>query len=56
MVRPEMILPAAVTKTQRNSGNMLQLKPGQVFEGKVLKLFPNQTAALRLGTMNVTAR
>ncbi|MDA3130631.1 hypothetical protein ACFPTR_04050 [Aliibacillus thermotolerans] len=35
---------------------LLQLKPGQIFEGKVLKLYPNQTASLRLGTMHVIAR
>ncbi|MFB5660584.1 hypothetical protein [Alteribacillus sp. HJP-4] len=34
----------------------LMLKKGQIFEGKVIKLFPNHIAALRLGTMNVNAR
>ncbi|RSL31250.1 hypothetical protein D7Z54_21400 [Salibacterium salarium] len=36
--------------------NTLTLQKGQVFEGEVIKFFPNKTAALRLGSMNVTAR
>ncbi|SDG97294.1 hypothetical protein SAMN05192534_101194 [Alteribacillus persepolensis] len=37
-------------------GRTLFFKKGQMFEGTVLKLFPNQTALLRMGSMNVTAR
>lgn len=49
--------PSNVMSLSRSSvqAKLLQLKPGQVFEGKVLKLYPNKTASLRLGTMNVVA-
>ncbi|WP_240375292.1 hypothetical protein [Bacillus piscicola] len=33
----------------------LRLQPGQVFTGRVLKLFPHHMAALRLGTTTLTA-
>ncbi|SDH92797.1 hypothetical protein [Alteribacillus bidgolensis] len=56
MRRPEILSSASMSHTQNIRGKTLPLKKGQMFEGKVLKLFPNQTAALRLGSMNVTAR
>ncbi|RSL31405.1 hypothetical protein D7Z54_21355 [Salibacterium salarium] len=45
---------SSVARTQGK--NALTLQKGQVFEGKIIKFFPNNTAALRLGSMNVTAR
>ncbi|WP_158737676.1 hypothetical protein [Alteribacillus sp. YIM 98480] len=56
MGRPELLSSASMSHTQNIRAKTLPLKKGQVFEGKVLKLFPNQTAALRLGSINVTAR
>lgn len=34
----------------------LQLSAGQVFQGRIMKFFPNNIAALQLGTMNLSAR
>ncbi|MED0674634.1 hypothetical protein ABEV55_07225 [Aneurinibacillus thermoaerophilus] len=41
---------------QRTQLSAVELVPGQVFQGKVLKLFPNNMAMVQLGGMTVTAR
>ncbi|MFZ4454136.1 hypothetical protein [Salibacterium aidingense] len=45
-----------LTRAQGNKQTSLSLQKGQVFEGEIIKFFPNQTAALRLGGMKMTAR
>lgn len=34
----------------------IRLSPGQLFQGKILKLYPNQLATLNLGSITVTAK
>ncbi|NME97210.1 hypothetical protein [Aneurinibacillus aneurinilyticus] len=36
--------------------SLIELMPGQVFQGKVLKLFPDNLATVQLGGLTVTAR
>ncbi|SFP06929.1 hypothetical protein [Salibacterium halotolerans] len=53
---PLQLQASSLTKKSASRQTTLSLPKGQVFEGEITKLFPNQTAALRLGGMNVTAR
>lgn len=41
---------------QRIEPKKLNLQKGQIFQGQVIKLYPNNLAALRIGNMNVSAR
>ncbi|MFD2704824.1 hypothetical protein [Salibacterium lacus] len=53
---PLQLQASSLTKSSTSRQTALSLPKGQVFEGEIVKLFPNQTAALRLGGMTVTAR
>ncbi|SFE39394.1 hypothetical protein [Alteribacillus iranensis] len=50
------ITPFAESQASKIKQSLLRLKPGQMFSGRVNKLFPRHTASLRLGNMNVIAR
>jgi len=41
---------------QSTSNRMLPLKEGQVIHGSIIKLFPNETAELQIGTQKVIAK
>lgn len=43
-------------QTEQVQPKKLHLKKGQIFQGQVIRLFPNNLAALQIGQMNVSAR
>ncbi|MFE8695201.1 hypothetical protein ACFYKT_02390 [Cytobacillus sp. FJAT-53684] len=43
-------------KVMTNSSKGLSFRPGQIFSGKVLKLFPNQIAEVQIGSQKVIAQ
>ncbi|WP_026674300.1 hypothetical protein [Alkalihalobacterium bogoriense] len=53
---PSSIQQSSIAKSTTVAVRQVNLTPGQVFQGQVQKLFPNNVAALRIGTMTVTAR
>lgn len=46
----------SLTENQSMTNKAVQLKPGQIFKGKVTKFFPNQMAQVQLGGMTIHAR
>jgi hypothetical protein len=48
---------SSVVKTMHSSrAGILQLVPGQVLSGEVMKIYPNQTATVRLGNHQINAQ
>ncbi len=45
-----------INRPESIDGNKLSFRAGQVFQGKVLKLFPNQTAEVQVGSQKVIAQ
>ncbi|WP_018922571.1 hypothetical protein [Salsuginibacillus kocurii] len=45
-----------LSRPKLQTGQSLNLRQGQIFQGQVMKLFPQSLATLRIGDMNVTAR
>ena len=45
-----------INRPESIEGNKLSFRTGQVFQGKVLKLFPNQTAEVQVGSQKVIAQ
>lgn len=41
---------------QNVKNNLLQLKPGQILTGKILSIYPNERAAILLGSKQITAQ
>ncbi|UOE92858.1 hypothetical protein [Alkalihalobacillus sp. LMS39] len=53
---PSSIQQTSIARSSTVAVRQVNLTPGQVFQGQVQKLFPNNVATLRIGTVTVTAR
>ncbi|BAU27581.1 hypothetical protein DFP93_102170 [Aneurinibacillus soli] len=51
-----MLIGQMLDQIQQVRSSVIELKSGQVFSGKVLKLFPDNMATVQLGGLTVTAR
>ena len=47
---------STVNGSNQSTFRKIQLNPGQIFQGRVVKLFPNHIAALNLSGMSVTEK
>ncbi|PLR77619.1 hypothetical protein CU633_09430 [Bacillus sp. V3-13] len=53
---PANIIQSLLRQETLSTHKSTSFKPGQIFQGKVIKLFPNQTAEVLIGTQKVIAQ
>ncbi len=55
VMRPIGLVQSLLRQEKTSESRVLAFRPGQIFNGKVLKLYPNQIAEVQVGTQKVIA-